>query len=100
MSFFRNSIKDDNINPEVHNLQSLVHNIETVQCPTPMQTDEDSQMKLSDCLTVWITIKQFQFKKQKKSVLYVEGFILSLFSRLSHIYVFIINICLPPTSGV
>jgi len=49
---FRNSIKDDNINPEVHNLQSLVHNIETVQCPTPMQTDEDSQMKLSDCLTV------------------------------------------------
>lgn len=52
MSFFRNSIKDDNINPEVHNLQSLVHNIETVQCPTPMQTDEDSQMKLSDCLTV------------------------------------------------
>jgi len=50
--FFRNSIKDDNINPEVHNLQSLVHNIETVQCPTPMQTDEDSQMKLSDCLTV------------------------------------------------
>jgi hypothetical protein len=46
-------LKVESENTEVHNLGHMVSNISTMQCPTPMQTDDDNQINsISDCLTV------------------------------------------------
>lgn len=50
---FRNSIKEDGDNQQVHNIPTVQHNIAISQLQQPMQTDDDNQLgTMSDCVTV------------------------------------------------